>query len=393
MNPSAPVAEIERAYEEDFERAHSEFGANFRRDMAPYVDREPLEACVVIGRFELPPVSGTNYVAFVDVSAGARDSYAVCICSLDDDGRAIVALIREWRAPFDPEVVTDECCALLRLYGIDRVEGDAFAGEWPREQFRKRGVVYDVSKRAKSALYVDFLPAINSGKVELPDSSIAVNQFAALERRTARSGRDVVDHPPGGRDDVANAVAGACLLAFDRAAPALWSAGTSLPEWKPERCTLLVSFVAVDRDGALLVLHCLGKPHGYPNPLCIFAAASALPASEISRIRGIQWDVLGRYVVSCPEETQVYFLDEILLPPARAAGLPARHVSSQIPPAMVADHRALALAAAALVGSGAVAVAPEFVENARVLPLGSVLSCGCAPSPIQRRSPRSWRSA
>jgi hypothetical protein len=37
--------------------------------------------------------------------------------------------------------------------------------------------------------------------------------LVALERRTARSGRDSIDHPPGGRDDVANAVAGALVMA------------------------------------------------------------------------------------------------------------------------------------------------------------------------------------
>jgi hypothetical protein len=35
-----------------------------------------------------------------------------------------------------------------------------------------------------------------------------INQLCALERRTARSGRDSIDHPTGAHDDVANAVAG-----------------------------------------------------------------------------------------------------------------------------------------------------------------------------------------
>jgi hypothetical protein len=38
----------------------------------------------------------------------------------------------------------------------------------------------------------------------------------SLERRTARGGRDTIDHPPGGHDDVANAVAGACTLAIGK---------------------------------------------------------------------------------------------------------------------------------------------------------------------------------
>ena len=78
MNPSAPVAEITRAYEEDPERAAAEFGAEFRRDIAPFVDREAVEACVVIGRRELPPVSGINYVGFVDPSGGSNDSLRDC---------------------------------------------------------------------------------------------------------------------------------------------------------------------------------------------------------------------------------------------------------------------------------------------------------------------------
>ena len=35
-----------------------------------------------------------------------------------------------------------------------------------------------------------------------------LNQLIGLERRTARGGRDSIDHGPGGHDDVCNAVAG-----------------------------------------------------------------------------------------------------------------------------------------------------------------------------------------
>jgi hypothetical protein len=37
-----------------------------------------------------------------------------------------------------------------------------------------------------------------------------------LERRTTRGGKDSIDHPPGGRDDVANAIAGAVHLVLAR---------------------------------------------------------------------------------------------------------------------------------------------------------------------------------
>jgi hypothetical protein len=48
----------------------------------------------------------------------------------------------------------------------------------------------------------------NSSRVELLDHPRLVAQLCTLERRTARGGRDSIDHPPGGHDDIANVVAG-----------------------------------------------------------------------------------------------------------------------------------------------------------------------------------------
>ena len=41
-----------------------------------------------------------------------------------------------------------------------------------------------------------------------------MTQLTSLERRTARGGRDSIDHAPGAHDDIANAVAGALVLAY-----------------------------------------------------------------------------------------------------------------------------------------------------------------------------------
>ena len=83
----------------------------------------------------------------------------------------------------------------LKRYGIAKVTGDRYAGEWPREQFRKLGVEYEISELDRSALYLETLPAINSGAVELLDNNRLTNQLAGLERRVGRSGKDAVDHP------------------------------------------------------------------------------------------------------------------------------------------------------------------------------------------------------
>ena len=44
-------------------------------------------------------------------------------------------------------------------------------------------------------------------------------QLCGLERRVARSGKDSIDHAPGGHDDVGNAVAGALVDAASRRGP------------------------------------------------------------------------------------------------------------------------------------------------------------------------------
>ena len=93
------------------------------------------------------------------------------------------------------------------------VVGDRYAGEWVTEQFKSNGITYELAEQPKSDIYRDVLPLINSGKVELLDLAKLEAQFIGLVRRTARSGKDSIDHAPGGHDDVVNSVCGALLRA------------------------------------------------------------------------------------------------------------------------------------------------------------------------------------
>jgi hypothetical protein len=60
-------------------------------------------------------------------------------------------------------------------------------------------------------LYQALLPLLTSARCELLDVKRLYVQLLGLERRTTRGGRDVIDHPPRGADDVANAAAGALV--------------------------------------------------------------------------------------------------------------------------------------------------------------------------------------
>jgi hypothetical protein len=141
----------------------------------------------------------------------------LAIAHRDRNGTVILDLVRERRPPFSPEQVVNEFSAVCKIYGVRKVTGDRYAGEWPREQFRKAGVQYDTSDKSKSEIYLDALPLLNSGKLELLDHPRLISQLCALERRTARSGRDSIDHPPGGHDDICNAALGALLVASQTA--------------------------------------------------------------------------------------------------------------------------------------------------------------------------------
>ncbi len=82
--------------------------------------------------------------------------------------------------------------------------------------FRKLGVAYQVCETPKSDLYQRLLPSLNSGQVELLDHPRLLAQLSNLERRTARGGRDSIDHPPRAHDDLANAAAGALVDVLGR---------------------------------------------------------------------------------------------------------------------------------------------------------------------------------
>jgi hypothetical protein len=222
MNPTLPERLVLDALERDEAAARAEWLAEFRRDVEGFIAREAVEACVVRDRRELPPVAGLAYLAFVDPSGGSADSMSLAIAHAEDrEGRRVAVLdaLRERKPPFGPEAVVAEFATLLAGYRITTVTGDRYAGEWPRERFRAHHIAYEPASRAKSDLYRDFLPLLNSAMVELLDEPRLVAQFVGLERRTARGGRDSIDHAPGAHahDDLSNAAAGALVAAATRA--------------------------------------------------------------------------------------------------------------------------------------------------------------------------------
>jgi len=211
FNPTLKQSVVDRAIERDPARFKAEYLGQFRDDVAGFVTREAVEACVENGVRERPPQKDYRYFGFVDPSGGSADSMTMAIAHKAGD-TAILDVVREIKPPFSPEAAVLEFAALLKTYRVSQVSGDRYAGEWCREPFQRAGIFYDPNARPKSDLYRDLLPLINSKACALLDNERMLSQISGLDRRIGRSGKDIIDHPPGLHDDVANAVAGAVTL-------------------------------------------------------------------------------------------------------------------------------------------------------------------------------------
>jgi hypothetical protein len=238
MHPGNPqvLEHVTKEYAKDPVSAAAEYGAKFRLDVETFITDEIVDAVTDVGVPERQPVKGIQYVAFVDPSGGTSDSMTLGIAHWESESHIVLDLLREERpteeGPFQPSKVTERMCHVLARYGVRDVEGDRYAGEWPREAFDKGfcdhedehklnafglcefrySVAYNVAESPKRAIYRDVLPLLTDRDARLIDHARLKAQLVDLERRPSSMG-DIIDHPPGGKDDVANAAAGALVRA------------------------------------------------------------------------------------------------------------------------------------------------------------------------------------
>jgi hypothetical protein len=213
MNPTVPQDFIDAEFERDPASANSEYNAEFRNDIAAFIDRDIIEGCVDRGVHERLHRVGKQYVCFIDAAGGSgSDSFTGAIAHKEGNVLFLDA-VREYRPPFSPKSAVEDIARWMKTYGIARAASDKWGGDFPIEEFAVHLIKVEASAKPKSDLYVDALPMLNSGKCRLLDNSRLVSQLCGLERRTARGGRDSIDHGPGAHDDVANSVAGALVLA------------------------------------------------------------------------------------------------------------------------------------------------------------------------------------
>ena len=115
-----------------------------------------------------------RYAGFVDPSGGSQDSFTLAVAHRDLS-RPKLSSMRCARCGrrFRRGTVVAEFAATLRSYRVTKVSGDRYAGEWPREQFRKFGITYEVAAKPKSDLFRDLLPMLKfpQGRIARPSET------------------------------------------------------------------------------------------------------------------------------------------------------------------------------------------------------------------------------
>jgi hypothetical protein len=380
------AAEIAEDIAADPERGAAEWLGEWRTDLADFVDRQIVEALVVTGRFELPRDPGQSYHAVVDPSGGSSDSMTLAIGHTDHDGRGVLDALREVRPPFSPESVVLDFAKTLQSYGVTVIHGDRYAGEWPRERFRDAGISYQPLERTKSQIYIDLLPLLNSGRVELLDHPRLVSQLCSLERRTARGGRDSIDHPPGSHDDVANAAAGVLVAtAGDAAQPALWRPNTfGQPATLSDRTYLIFAVVTQDDTGQLAAIYFAKTPErhwptGVPPLLILDVEVATL--SDLGKFAANVNNKINDYLDSAtgPRPTCAIMAPDTLL----RHGFGWEALSPQLS-ASALDLPELALRAAVFLAQDKVRLTPHAAELIRRHPYSALAGwrTGDVSSPV-----------
>ena len=211
FNPTLDQRIVDEALVRDPAVARAEWLAEWRDDIATFINRELIESAVDLSVTVRPPVAGISYRAFCDPSGGMSDSFTCGIAHAEGE-IAVLDCLLEIAAPFNPTTATGDVAKTLKSYGLSEVVGDRYAASWVVDAFSRHGIRYTHSERDRSAIYADALPLFTSGRVRLLDNRKVVAQIAGLERRTASFGRDRIDHPAGGHDDLSNSAAGALVL-------------------------------------------------------------------------------------------------------------------------------------------------------------------------------------
>ncbi len=127
-------------------------------------------------------------------------------------------------------------------FGQDDPDRLRYAAGWVRERFRAEGVYYKDTEMTKAEAYLEAQPLFAQGRIDLVDQAHLIRELKLLESRPRAGGRTLVDHPRGGHDDYANALALGAVVAIKGATTPLSVPQPRGPLYRPSPVRSLSDF-------------------------------------------------------------------------------------------------------------------------------------------------------
>lgn len=207
LSPELLAAEKER----DPERYEREINCAFVDSAQSLLPGEALEACIVKGRWEVPPRPGMQYSGALDV-AFRSDWFGFAVSHAEGE-RVILDVVRSWKpAPKKAIQFTDvmqEIIAICKYYGCTRAFADQVSNEVIKQVLAAEGIVLEqvttLGRRA-AGIYATLRAKVLAAQVELLDVPELISQLRRLEIVRSSGGQERCE-ASSGHDDVAIASA------------------------------------------------------------------------------------------------------------------------------------------------------------------------------------------
>ena len=233
LNPLLTESYLSGLRDHDPESARAEIDGEFRANISMlFGDPEALDACVGDYR-ERSSIACVTYLAFADPSGGRGDSTTLAVAHREGE-KIIVDAVRAWKG--DIAAVAGEIADVVKSYGLSSVMGDNYGADVTVTSLARVGVEYQPrpSGYDKSRLYLELVAPVLGGRVTFPNDPALMRELRSLDRRRGFGGRDKVDARGGaGRDDRANAAAGAVWLAGNEEEGVIAAPDVSLTRQSP----------------------------------------------------------------------------------------------------------------------------------------------------------------
>ena len=205
MNPSLDAAFLDAEERRDGDSFSREYGANFYESASAFLSADAIEACIVRGRYELPPQESVFYTAALD-AAFRGDAFAFAVTHRVGE-KVVQDVTRSWRGtrsnPVNLARTLEEIVATLRRYGCGKIHGDQFCSEPIRQALAQKGIQFvqttTLGARA-SAIWNTLRTLVASRQFELLDDPETVAELKRLELVVTSGGNQRVEAATGHDD-------------------------------------------------------------------------------------------------------------------------------------------------------------------------------------------------